>query len=170
MAMTKCKECGADVSSKAGACPKCGVKQPKPTSLAAWLFAGLFAMGIYQCTVGTYLREQETPKHASPAPASTQPAIQRAEPVVYKTVKSVPSLIIQGKKIRVGMTSDDFIKVSNSTYMRLVNQDWVPDGSKQSLIVTKRFEADDMLFQIELRRKTDPGPYVITYIYTLSAN
>ena len=31
MAIYECKECGADVSDKAGTCPKCGV--PAPTTL-----------------------------------------------------------------------------------------------------------------------------------------
>lgn len=37
MALTKCKECGAEVSTKASHCPKCGAKVPKRTSLVTWL-------------------------------------------------------------------------------------------------------------------------------------
>ena len=45
MAMTKCKECGADVSTQAESCPKCGapispkkpVKEKKKTSFLTWL-------------------------------------------------------------------------------------------------------------------------------------
>ncbi|WP_417522269.1 zinc ribbon domain-containing protein [Marinobacter sp.] len=36
MALVKCKECGSEVSSKAKACPKCGAKAPKKTSLFTW--------------------------------------------------------------------------------------------------------------------------------------
>lgn len=44
MAMTKCKECGAAVSTKAEACPQCGAKRPKQTSGCAWL--ALIFLGI----------------------------------------------------------------------------------------------------------------------------
>lgn len=46
MAMTKCKECGAEVSTKAEACPKCGAKQAKKTSGCAIIVAGAFAVLI----------------------------------------------------------------------------------------------------------------------------
>ena len=51
MAMTNCKECGSEISTKAEACPKCGAKVRR-TSVAAWgcliivaLFAILAAIG-----------------------------------------------------------------------------------------------------------------------------
>jgi len=36
MALVRCKECGEDISTKAQACPKCGAKAPKKTSLFTW--------------------------------------------------------------------------------------------------------------------------------------
>lgn len=44
MAMTKCKECGASISTKAEACPQCGAKRPKQTSGCAWI--ALIFLGI----------------------------------------------------------------------------------------------------------------------------
>lgn len=37
MALVKCKECGAEVSTKATSCPKCGAKPPKKTSIITWM-------------------------------------------------------------------------------------------------------------------------------------
>ncbi len=37
MALTKCKECGEQISTKAETCPKCGAKPPKKTSLITWI-------------------------------------------------------------------------------------------------------------------------------------
>lgn len=37
MALTKCKECGAEISTKAITCPKCGAKVPERTSFVTWL-------------------------------------------------------------------------------------------------------------------------------------
>jgi hypothetical protein len=39
MAMTKCKECGGEVSTKASACPKCGAVV-KRTGCLTWIVAG----------------------------------------------------------------------------------------------------------------------------------
>lgn len=37
MAMTKCKECGTDISTKAEACPKCGAKRKKTSPIGCLL-------------------------------------------------------------------------------------------------------------------------------------
>lgn len=43
MAMTACKECGAEISTKASSCPKCGAKVPK-FKWWLWVPAGLFGV------------------------------------------------------------------------------------------------------------------------------
>lgn len=48
MAMSKCKECGTEVSTKAKQCPKCGAPVKKKTSLVTWLvgiLVGLWFIG-----------------------------------------------------------------------------------------------------------------------------
>lgn len=42
MTLIACKECGAEVSTQAKACPKCGAKVPKP-KLWLWVPLGLLA-------------------------------------------------------------------------------------------------------------------------------
>lgn len=50
MTLTKCKECGNDVSSSAATCPKCGAKVPKKMAIgllvisgfAVWFFNSVF--------------------------------------------------------------------------------------------------------------------------------
>lgn len=56
MALIKCKECGAQISTTAKACPKCGASPPRQTSGCAWialLFVGIpmIAGIIYQGAV-----------------------------------------------------------------------------------------------------------------------
>jgi len=46
MALIKCKECGKEISSEAGACPNCGHKKPKATSGVTWVIAGLIMIGV----------------------------------------------------------------------------------------------------------------------------
>lgn len=47
MALVKCKECGEQVSTKAEACPKCGAKMPKRSSLGAWLVLVIILFVVY---------------------------------------------------------------------------------------------------------------------------
>ena len=53
MAMTKCKECGNEISTKAEACPKCGAKQVRTTGCAKVVlifFGAIFLLAILgQC-------------------------------------------------------------------------------------------------------------------------
>jgi hypothetical protein len=75
MALTKCHECGQDVSTQAKACPTCGaqVKKPSGTRLLLFLLAVPGALGL----IGLATRDRSTsdlpsgpPAHA-PAPTST---------------------------------------------------------------------------------------------------
>lgn len=45
MAMTKCSECGAQISTKATACPSCGAKI-KRTSKLTWIVTGFLALVV----------------------------------------------------------------------------------------------------------------------------
>lgn len=50
MALTKCKECGKEVSDTAGKCPNCGAKVAKPLGVAGWLLVAFTAFVVYQCS------------------------------------------------------------------------------------------------------------------------
>lgn len=77
MAMTKCKECGNDLSTRAAACPKCGAAQPKPTSGATWLIAILIAIGFITSAI---LPSAEKPA-TSPSPAPSRAVDATPAPV-----------------------------------------------------------------------------------------
>ena len=47
MALIKCRECGSQVSSKAEACPKCGVKMKKKTGCGTMVVALLLAPFVF---------------------------------------------------------------------------------------------------------------------------
>lgn len=72
MALIKCKECGGDVSTEAGACPKCGAKPPKQTSTATIVIGGFFAL-----VVGSYVLNSTGSQGSKSAP----PAAKSAEEV-----------------------------------------------------------------------------------------
>ena len=72
MALVKCKECGKEMSDAAAACPNCGAKPPKKTSLLTWILGGIVLVGVYQCTTnaGFGQRGDESTKAASRANSS----------------------------------------------------------------------------------------------------
>lgn len=83
MALIKCRECGAKISTKAVACPQCGAK-PVRTSGCAWLVLILFGLLVIPPMIsglnGTQ-RESETFAASTPAPATTIPKASTPTPV-----------------------------------------------------------------------------------------
>ena len=61
MAMTRCKECGSDVSTKAGACPKCGAKQVR-TSGCAWVVLWLLVLSVFAGAVTQFSGNEPSSK------------------------------------------------------------------------------------------------------------
>lgn len=51
MALVKCRECGAQISTKAASCPSCGAKVRK-TSLVAWLALGVVVLSVVGAMFG----------------------------------------------------------------------------------------------------------------------
>lgn len=92
MALIKCKECGAQISNKADACPQCGAK-PKKTSGCAVVLLGFLLLIIFLAVVGQCAGPSGTPSTntatgagtSQPAatPAKKDPAVELAE---YKQI------------------------------------------------------------------------------------
>src|SRR5512139_2186222 len=79
MALIKCKECGAEVSSKAETCPKCGAKVSDKMgcgTVVGVLFLGLIVIGVFAS-----LFSSPSPESSSPSAAST-PTVTNPEPPV----------------------------------------------------------------------------------------
>lgn len=69
--MTKCKECGADVSTKADACPKCGAKQVR-TSGCAKVVLAVFGFFVFVSIVGNCSRNSSTSTSSPTADTSAK--------------------------------------------------------------------------------------------------
>ena len=59
MAIRNCAECNKGISTDAIACPNCGAKQPKKTSLTTWVIGGLISLGVGSCVVSQTQRNSE---------------------------------------------------------------------------------------------------------------
>lgn len=91
MAMTTCRECKAQISTTAAACPQCGAK-PKKTSGCAIIvaaFIGLFLLSaiVRGCSGGS-----------STSPSATNPSTDAAPPAPVAPAKPDPAaLLVQAK-------------------------------------------------------------------------
>jgi len=103
MALVKCKECGEDVSTQAKACPKCGAKPPKKTSLFTWLVLGLIIFGVYAAN--------KTPSSVISAKSST-PQISKPSATIASGTKKTEPL----KSSWTTVTSKDEMTGKKSSY------------------------------------------------------
>lgn len=87
MAVVKCKECGGQVSTKAAACPGCGAKMPKRTSVVTWAVLVLIIIAVIaSCgpdepvtrTVMAPAAENVPPTAKVEAPAEVEAPVWRA--------------------------------------------------------------------------------------------
>lgn len=65
MALTKCKECGNKVSTKAKACPDCGAPIKKKVGCGGIIFAGLFALICFSVVMGGLEKGSTTSKSSN---------------------------------------------------------------------------------------------------------
>ena len=88
MALKKCTECGHDVSTQAVACPQCGAKIKKPTSLITKILATIFALGI---AAAVLIPKAET-SAADSASSAKKAADPKREAAFQKTLTVVRSI------------------------------------------------------------------------------
>lgn len=94
MAMTTCKECKAQISTNAEACPQCGAKRKK-TSGCAIIVAGFFGLVFLSAIMRTCSGDTSTPASTSSTPAaSTAAAPVKADPaaVLAESKKTVDEI------------------------------------------------------------------------------
>lgn len=158
MALTKCKECGNEISTKAATCPKCGAAQPKRTSPFVMVIAILFAVGFIQTIFTIATRKDDPPSTPQPVLASA-PAAPTLDLSLYN--KAVPSLMVAGRRISLGMTHDDFLA---RVGFKFINQVIEPDPKiPGSLLIFKRYREAGQQFLIEFGRQGD-GLYIVKAI------
>jgi Domain of unknown function (DUF4352) len=92
MALIKCKECGQEVSKKAGSCPKCGAPIKKKTSLITWIVAIIIVLWV----IGYIANQGNTPSEtSSTSDANSSNASKNVTTKIYKI----------GETAHVGYTS-----------------------------------------------------------------
>lgn len=97
MALTTCKECGKEVSTKAESCPQCGAVIKKKTGCLGYVGAGLvifFAIGVISSLINSG-SQRSTPTINSASQVSAPKPTNQVAPKVYK----------EGETVNIGYTS-----------------------------------------------------------------
>lgn len=151
MAMTKCKECGNEISTKADACPKCGAKQVRTSGCAkvVLIFLGLMA---FFAIVGQCSRNSSTsaPSTSTSSSAATAPAASAAS--VAPTPPSAPE---PGSQWHYSQDEDPMAK--GTTYHAIVqstntvNFDFPYSGPQHGMLALRTHprHGKDVIFSIE---------------------
>lgn len=108
MALTKCHECGHDVSTQANACPTCGarVKEPSGARLGLFLLAVMGVLGLIGFAVQHGSVSDEQPVPSSPVSTSTTPTT--STPLPKRTlIRSVPAGNVYSYENTMGETVEE---------------------------------------------------------------
>jgi hypothetical protein len=124
MALTKCKECGNEVSTTAETCPKCGAKVKKRTGCLTWAVAGfmvLVLIGIIsnnldesekqevQRQQADVQRKREAAKQKAAMTPEQQAAFEKKE-VEERAAQELNSRKLQGTAWNYGNQTDTMTK------------------------------------------------------------
>lgn len=135
MALTKCKECGGQVSTKAKNCPACGAKVQKKVGVLGWIFVLVVVLPIaWQFGKGIDKGSEEVTKSAqTAAPAAP------AKPV-WESTESIDKM------------TDKKVKFTSIQSLNSINFDFPyqkPGGSKLSITFRRNGQDLDAILIVE---------------------
>jgi len=150
MAMTKCKECGNELSTKADACPKCGAKVSK-TSVPAKGCLVVIVLFFGLAAIGALIGKDKSSESASDAePTAVEPARASAEVVSladllgqYKGNEVRADGLFKGKIIQTtgkvvdvkkGMMGEIYVTVGTGQQFEIPKVQCFFDKSKVSIV------------------------------------
>jgi hypothetical protein len=90
MALTKCSECGHEISTKADKCPTCGAPQRAKTSRGLKLFLLLIVVGVVASFFGREPTTSKEPPVAAAAPK--KPAWDKSDAAQRKREKNIATM------------------------------------------------------------------------------
>lgn len=101
MALIKCKECGAEVSSKAETCPKCGARvAAKPMgcgTLVGIAFLGVIIISIFSSIFSTDQVSGTSDAEESSTSTTSSQTVAMPEPLLARNGPTISPMTIWGK-------------------------------------------------------------------------
>jgi hypothetical protein len=109
MAIVSCKECNAEVSTEAKACPRCGASVPQRMGLGGWLIGGFFAFVVGSMVMGSVRRDEA--ELAKPAETPAQAAARS------KADLEMNMVLIGARRLRDGMKKPETFELTSAVVM-----------------------------------------------------
>jgi hypothetical protein len=108
MALTKCTECGHDISTRAKACPSCGAQAQKPSGVRLGLFlvAVIGIPALIGLAVSDWSARDQPPAPSSPVPTSTALTTSPARPT-RTLIRSAPAGHVYAYENAAGETVEE---------------------------------------------------------------
>lgn len=125
MALTKCTECGKDISDAAAVCPTCGVKVPKKTKALTWIAGGVVALVMFSCINGL-----EKSKDELQVSQAKKAAIEAAKSPAQKASEAAKAVHSE-REYRFGVVATKLVKagLQNPASFEFVNASVVDNGA-----------------------------------------
>lgn len=112
MALIQCKECKAQISDSAKACPACGAPPPKKTSLLVKLILGLFVIGVLK---SAFTDSPQPIAAAAPVENPEEIAAKKAENAAFRTALLGAQKIKESTKNPDSFTLTKAFQLENGT-------------------------------------------------------
>ena len=162
MAMTTCKECKAQISTTAGACPQCGAK-PKKTSgctIILAIFFGFVLLSAITRGCSSNSSNSNSPSNSSSNSTQSNPAAPvKADPAAVlteskKTVDEIESrLKINAEKLKKYYGTADQIKEATADLIKLAVVKGMYEESKVKEEKNLSARADSMITKVSQQQR-----------------
>lgn len=140
MSVKPCHECGNQVSTEAKACPHCGAKPKKPTSILNLVLVSLIGFAVIQCTM--------TSNNTTPRPAKTaeQLASEAADEKRFQMALALARQIKRGMRNPDSFTVENALANDDSTVfcMEYQGQNGFGGMNKEFVVVTASGTSQDV--------------------------
>ena len=159
MALTKCKECGTEISDKAGKCPKCGAPVKKGGVSVIAIVVATFGILIVFSMISREFKTDTPPKKPKTseqgsvsAAAETKPAMSEQTPILitaedlykeYEANEIAADRKYKGKLLKISGTIRDIGKTLGEPHINLATGKF----SNQVIVYFPDKKYDDRLAQ-----------------------
>jgi len=119
MALVKCKECGAQISDMAKACPQCGAAPKPSTSRTTIAVGGLFILavaGMVSNANKSDVNYQTTASQAA-APTGTNAATPPLDPAKQKADREINVVLLHARALKQSMKKPETFELLTATLM-----------------------------------------------------
>jgi hypothetical protein len=163
MALVKCKECGAEVSTKAASCPKCGAvrkRQARPTGCLTWVIA-IFVVAAVIGGIIESANNPSTPTPSAPTSAVAEKIRREQADSAARTKAELAARTAKFSADRANIIAKAKALLAQRKWNELVDMGneyaWIPDSELNAIVETARTKVAEIERQKDRARAKHEG-------------